>query len=195
MPIVKYKKAEEEVLKKPVFTLKDFVDLGVPYGYAKKRLHILVKGKKVLRIERDKYTIYEDPLIVAPYLTEPSYISLWSAMRIRNLTDQIPFGVEVITSRRRYKTKIIFKGTPVFFHVVKPSMMYGYEYIPREDVRIPVARPEKIVIDAIYLKKIPIEELSDVLEASDKKLLMEYATLSRSKEVRKEVKKCLHNLN
>jgi predicted transcriptional regulator of viral defense system len=88
---------------------------------------------------------------------------MWSALSIRKLTTQIPFSVEIITTRKRFNRKIMFKNTPIIFYTAQPEMMYGYENIIwKEHIRIPVAKPEKIIVDALYFRTISPEELTSL---------------------------------
>lgn len=137
MPIIKYKNLLQQVMKKPVFGVDDLACRNMQRDYAKKLLHESFKSGRIARVERGKYTILDDPLIVATHLTEPCYVSLWSALSIHHLTTQIPFAVEVITTRKRFNRKIMFQNTPIVFYTVQPGMMYGYENIIwKEDQRI-----------------------------------------------------------
>lgn len=184
MPVIKHKKAVEEVMKKPVFTPQDLRDKGVPSNYAKKLLYTFAKSGKITRIERGKYTSLNDVVAVAGHITEPCYLTLWTAMDIRDLTTQLPFSVEIATSRRRFNEKTNFQDTPLLFYTIPPRMMFGYEYIIwKEEIRVPVATPEKIVIDSLYLEKIPEEELLGIVNDADKKLLQTYATLTKKQNV------------
>ncbi len=192
MPVIKYKTVLERALKKPVFTLKDLHDEGVPKNYSKKLLHVLAKSGRIIHIERGKYTNLDDPTAVAAYITQPCYLSLWTAMSIRNLTTQIPFGIEVVTSRKRFKRKIDFEGTTIVFHTVKPRMMFGYENIVwKENIRIPVANREKIVIDCIYLGNIPEEEILQIIKDSDIPLLKRYAKLTGNEKIVDKLKRLI----
>src|SRR4030042_5725228 len=138
MPIIKYKNILQKVTEKPVFSVNDLAHQKIPRDYAKKILHESFKSGRITRIERGKYTILDDALIVATHLTEPCYVSLWSALSIHKLTTQIPFSVEIVTTRKRFKRKIMFKNTPIIFYTAQPSMMYGYENIIwKENIRIP----------------------------------------------------------
>ncbi len=184
MPVVKYKSVMEELMEKPVFTPQDLRDRGIPSNYAKKLLHTLAKSGKITRIERGKYTSLNDVVAVAGHITEPCYLTLWTAMNIRNLTTQIPFSVEIATSRRRFNEKISFQDTPILFYTVPPRMMFGYEYIIwQEEIRVPVATPEKIVIDSLYFGKILEEEVLDIVNDTDKKRLRTYATLTKKQDI------------
>lgn len=188
MPVIKYRKAVESLRRKPVFGVEDLRQEGVKKGYSKKLLYSLSKAGTIRRIERGKYTFLDDPVAVAAHITHPSYISLWTAMSIRHLTDQIPFAVEVVSSRKRFKNTIDFQGTKIIFHNVPPSLMYGYENIIwKENTRIPVAKPEKIVIDAVYTKDIPEGEILEVIRNSDISLLKKYASLSGDKKIMEKI--------
>jgi len=195
MPVIKYKEALERVFRKPVFVPADMHNEGIPGNYSKKLLCVLAKSGKISRIERGKYTRLDDPVAVAGHITRPCYLSLWTAMSIRNLTTQIPFAVEVVTSRKRFNQKINFAGTPIIFHTVNPRMMFGYENIVwRENIRIPVAKPEKIVIDAVHITPIPEEEIMQIIKISDVSILRSYAKLTGNDriidKIRELIKKC-----
>ncbi|MCJ7698296.1 MAG: type IV toxin-antitoxin system AbiEi family antitoxin domain-containing protein, partial [Thermoplasmata archaeon] len=98
MPIIKYKDLIKKVTEKPVFGVNDLVHQKIPQDYAKKILHELFKSGKITRVERGKYTVLDDAITVATHLTEPCYVSMWSALSIQKLTTQVPFSVEIVTT-------------------------------------------------------------------------------------------------
>ncbi len=192
MPIIKYNDLIQKIIEKPVFGVNDLVHQNMSRDYAKKILHELFKSGKIIRIERGKYTILDDALTVATHLTEPCYVSMWSALSIQKLTTQVPFSVEIVTTRKRFNRKIMFNNTPIIFYTVQSEMMYGYENIIwKEHIRIPVAKPEKIVIDALYFRTIAAEELSDIISTLNKKLLLSYAKLTQDTYVNRMVERLL----
>lgn len=195
MPVVKYREILEHIFRMPVFGPEDLQKNGVSKNYSKKLLHTLAKSGKVTRIERGKYTCLDDAVAVAPHITKPSYLSLWTAMSIRNLTAQIPFSVEVVTSRKRFKKKISLGGTEIIFYSVRPEMMFGYEnMVWKENIVIPVANPEKIVVDAVSIGGIPEDEVLNAIKVSDVSLLKKYAKMSGSEtesRIMELAKKCL----
>lgn len=191
MPVIKHQEALERVFRKPVFSPKDLQNEGMAKNYSKKLLCLLARSGRIHRVERGKYTRLDDPVAVAAYITVPCYLSLWTAMSIRNLTTQIPFAVEVITSRRRFRNRINFAGTPIIFHTVNPRMLFGYEIIMRENTRIPVARPEKIVIDAVHISNIPEEEVLQVIKRSNLPVLRRYAKLTGNKTVMDKIEEMI----
>lgn len=192
MPIIKYKNMIQKATKKPVFGVSDFTNQNIPQNYAKKILHELSKTGKITRIERGKYTTLDDAHIIATRLTEPCYVSMWSALSIHKLTTQIPFSVEIVTTRKRFNRKIMFKNTPIIFYTAQTEMMYGYEnMIWKEDIRIPVAKPEKIIVDALYFKTISAEDLSEIINMVNKKILVSYAKLTKNNFVIKTVEEMI----
>lgn len=192
MPIIKYKNILQKVTEKPVFGVNDLIYHNIPRTYAKKILHESSKSGKITRVERGKYTVFDDALIVAAHLTEPCYVSMWSALSIHKLTTQIPFSVEIITTRKRFNRKIMFKNTPIIFYTIQPAMMYGYENIIwKDDVRIPVAKPEKIIIDSLYFRALAAEELCDIIATVNKKLLISYAKLTQDAYVTTTIERFL----
>ncbi|MEK6887615.1 MAG: hypothetical protein AABX14_01590 [Candidatus Aenigmatarchaeota archaeon] len=192
MPLIKYKKVLERVFRKPVFTLEDMHNERIPKNYSKKLLHLLAKQGRIMRIERGKYTCLDDPVAVAAHMTKPCYLSLWTAMSIRNLTTQVPFAVEVVTSRKRFTRKVDFLGTVIKFHAVDPKMMFGYENIIwKENFRIPVANKEKIIIDAVSISSIPEEEIFDMIKISNTSLLKRYANLTGNEKIKNKIKEMI----
>ncbi|MBI5332842.1 MAG: hypothetical protein HZB65_04670 [Candidatus Aenigmarchaeota archaeon] len=188
MPIIKYRDAIEQAMKKSVFSTSDLHAEGITENYAKKLLYMISKKKRITRIERGKYTAFDDPVIIASHITEPCYLSLWTAMSIRNLTAQIPFAVEVMTSRRRFNRELDFLGTRIMFYTIEPQMMFGYENIVwKENIRIAVAKTEKIIIDAIHIDSIPEDEIKRMISVCDKSLLEKYAKLTGNKQIIKRV--------
>ena len=192
VPITLYSKHIADILKKPVFGVKNLAERGVPAAYARQRLHQMYASGSIFRVERGKYTASDNAVLVATHLTEPCYLTLWSAMSARGLTTQIPFAVQVATTRERFTRRIEFGGTEIRFYRLRPGMMFGYENVPFGDgCRIPLARVEKILIDAIYTREIPLGELGEAAESADARLLKEYSELTGNRRVINAVKELL----
>jgi len=192
VPKTLYSKQIADILKMPVFGVKDLAMRGVPTAYARQRLHQMSVSGRIVRVERGKYTVTEDAVLVATHVTEPCYLSLWSALSFRGLTTQIPFYVQVVTSRKRFARKLCFAGSEIRFYYVRPGMMFGYENVLfGEEQRIPIAKVEKIIIDAIYLNEIPMGDLDEAVNSADAMLLMEYSQLTGNRRVIARVKELL----
>ena len=65
----------------PVFDLATFASVAdLSDEYAKVRLFRMTKQEYVVQLQKDRYTVHTDPLIVAYRITWQSYISLWYAL-------------------------------------------------------------------------------------------------------------------
>lgn len=138
----------------------------------------------VRRVERGIYythdaTEYE----VASRIIFPSYVSLISAFRFYNLTEQIPHIIFVV-SPSQHRPIADLNGFQVRFRVMKRSMFYGYGKVDGAFV----ADPEKAIIDMIYLDEFT-EYAEEAVEKRDIdiKKLMAYAKKSGTKSMIKKI--------
>ncbi len=166
-----------ELLKKlekyATFNLATFRKLsGARSDYAYVYIHRLKMSGYVFEIQKGTYTVHKDPLIVASRIVWPSYISLWSAIRHHNLTEQLPRDVWVVTTRRTWKKEISFgdgNGKIIFVHA-KPQHFFGYKKTTVSGFEAFIAEPEKAIIDGMLLKKISFSELEDIIKNNLKRL-------------------------
>ena len=157
----------------PLFTQNDIAKIiNKDSEYVKTLLYRLNKEGFIKKIERGKYTIYDNILIFASYITTPSYFSLWTALRYYNLTQQQPKKFFVACSTKRKNIKL--KDSEIVFLFTKH--MFGYKKDRYNDFDIFIADPEKIIIDSL-LFKIPIEDISIALDDNNLnfKKISEYA--------------------
>lgn len=128
-----------------VFTIADAAKIiGKPKAYASL---FLFRDRALKRAVRGiYYTKYATEYEVASNIVYPSYISLISALRFYNLTEQIPNTIYVVTTKRHRPIDDL-NGYRVEFRNVKKERMFGY----RKTDGAFVADPEKAVIDMIYL--------------------------------------------
>jgi len=167
----------EETKRYPTFNLALFSSiLNKDRPYARVYLHRLKERRLISQLQRDVYTSQDDPFCIASCIIWPSYISLWSALRHYNLTEQNPHAIFVVTPRKKRKTTILFKKTAIIFKYLKPCYFFGYtkEYLNGFDLFI--AEPEKALIDAVLLKAVSLSEVFSILKENkttfdDKKLL------------------------
>lgn len=157
------------VLKKlerhPTFSAATLAALiGKDMPYAKVYLNRLKKRGLVQKLQRNVYTVHQDPLIVASRITWPSYISLWAALRYHNLTEQLPNVISVLTTRTKSRRSISMMNTRIVFERISPSHFFGFSKIRVGDFDVFVAEPEKAVIDAVLLKRISVSEIYSILK-------------------------------
>ena len=140
----------------------------------------LSRNKQVKKALRGRYytqdaTEYE----VASSILNPSYISLVSALRFYNLTEQMPHIIYVISFKRHRPIENL-NGYRVEFVTLKKQMFYGYVKV---DGAI-VARPEKAIIDMLYINRFT-EYAYETIEGGNLniRLLVKYATMSKNKKI------------
>lgn len=155
----------------PVFTNKTVRDItGKGPDYIKLLIHRLKKEGLVHEIEKNKYSTHEDSLLVASNLVWPSYLSCWTALRFHNLTEQIPTGIFVITTRSKKKRRLRFENTDITFIKINKKYFFGYKKETYAGFTIFMAEPEKALIDSALFKKISFSELFDILKRNKEKI-------------------------
>lgn len=162
-----YKELEKHV----VFNAKKVSEVTIKSkGYARLLIHRLQRSGLINKIEKDKYTTYNDPFLVASHIVWPSYISCWSAVRYYNLTEQLPNIIHVITTRSKKRKRIKFKGAELVFIKVKKDFFYGYGKVIYRDFEIFVADKEKALIDSAVLKKISFSQLMRIIKENKREI-------------------------
>ena len=157
--------------KYPIFTLKTVSEIiEKERNYSKLVVYRLKKDKLIYEIEKNKYTLNKDPLIIASNIIWPSYISGWSALRYYNLTEQLPQAVNVITTRARKKRKINFNNTKIIFTKIRPKYFFGYKRERYDNFDIFIADKEKALIDSALLRKVSFQEISSIIKENIKNI-------------------------
>lgn len=171
-----------QLLKKletfPMFTENDVAKItNKSPEYVRKLLYRANREGLIKRIERGKYTLHEDGMVFASYLSIPSYISLWSALRYYNMTQLQPYAIFVMSPVSKIIVK--FQNTSIVFK--KTKHMFGYKKERYADFNIFMAEREKAIIDSM-LFKLPLQDIAEAL--NDKELdfekLSEYAKKTKS---------------
>lgn len=155
----------------PTFNIDTFANIiDNDKTYAKVFLNRLKNRGIIKQIQRNVYTVQEDPLIIASRIIWPSYISLWAAFRYHNLTEQIPSKISVITARSKSRKNIQMMNTTIIFEKIRPSWFFGFSKIKIQDFEVFMAEPEKALIDAVLLKKISTAEIYFILKENIKNI-------------------------
>lgn len=155
----------------PTFNIDIFANfINKDKTYAKVYLNRLKKRGMIQKIQRNVYTVHQDPLIIASRIIWPSYISLWAAFRYHNLTEQIPNKISVITTRSKSRESIDIMNTTIIFEKIRPEWFFGFSKIKIQDFEVFMAEPEKALIDAVLLKKISTTEVYFLLKENIKNI-------------------------
>ena len=178
-----------QLLKKlgeyPTFNIDTFANtINKDKTYAKMHLNRLKNRGVVKQIQRNVYTVQEDPLVIASRIIWPSYISLWAAFRYHNLTEQIPNNISVVTTRSKSRESIQTMNATIIFEKIRPSWFFGFSKIKIQDFEVFMAEPEKALIDAVLLKKISTTEIYFLLKENIKnistKKIVDYVIRTRN---------------
>ena len=132
--------------------------------------------------------------IAANRIYSPSYISFESALAYYRL---IPEGVYTITSATTLKTNEFSTALGTFsYRHLKPELMFGYRLVDVAGQRFKIAKPEKLLLDYMYLHselqssndfeslRINQPELQTLIKKST---LLEYLALFENKALEKRV--------
>ena len=149
----------------PFFTINHLIRLaGKKPEYLKVLLYRLQQRKRIVKIERSKYTIHDDPMAFATQLLWPSYLSGWQALRYYNLTEQLPTIFEIFTPKKKKKKEIIFQNYKIRFRTVKPKFFFGFTKKKYKSFDFFVAYPEKAILDSAFHKSLSFSELSGIVK-------------------------------
>jgi predicted transcriptional regulator of viral defense system len=136
-----------------VFSLRDI--LRVEPGFHRRRLNEWQAKGYIRKVIKGFYNFSDLPLDemvlfeIANRIYKPSYVSLESALAHYQLIPESVFGVTSISTRRTYR---FTSGLAEFrFRTVKPELFFGYVLVPAHGKRVKIARPEKAVLDFLYL--------------------------------------------
>ncbi|MBU2639028.1 MAG: hypothetical protein KJ955_08705 [Nanoarchaeota archaeon] len=153
----------KELERYPVFNNKIVRDITKKESsYAKLLVQRLKKKNLIYPLGRDRYTLQKDPLVIASHIVWPCYISLWTALRYHNLTEQLPEVIWLITTRQK-RGAIKLKNAKIRFVIVKPKFFFGYRKESYNGFDIFIAEPEKAVIDALALRRVSASEIFDII--------------------------------
>ena len=144
-----------------------------PKGYHKTVISNLINSGRLLRITRGHYTFHEE-VQFAGFAFMPFYYGLQDALSQRNLWEQETNSV-IITPKKVRSGLRTFEGSNYIVRWIDRSMFFGFSLMQYDDFFIPVADPEKILIDMVYYREfIPEETKAALIDSIDRELLSEY---------------------
>jgi len=111
-------------------------------GYIRK----VVKGFYIFSdLELDEWALFE----IANRIYKPSYVSLESALAHYQLIPESAYGITSVSTRRTYRFSSEIAGFR--YQTVRPGLFSGYDLVARGPRKVKIARPEKAVLDLLYL--------------------------------------------
>lgn len=124
--------------------------LCLSLGAANKVLSRLASDGSIARVKRGLWSLGAplDPLLLPPHLTAPypAYVSLWTALYLHGVSEQIPAMTYVVTLGR---SRVIRTMMGTFsIHRVAPELFDGWE---TSKAGVALATVEKALFDVAYL--------------------------------------------
>jgi len=175
------KKYVEEVTefinKTPVFRGRDIEKIVGSKEYAHLILHFLTRKNKIIRLSKDCYSRYMDP-IVSVYCYKPAYIGLQEALSIHRLWEQETITIIITVKKARVGIRNVLDSN-ILVRRVSPRYFFGVEMVRYSDsIYIPVSDIEKTIIDMIYfnerLDKSILKEIVRIIDYNKLKNYLEY---------------------
>jgi len=158
-----------KAMKIPVFTTKEIArvsNLKKPCAivYIKR----MIDKKLLYRISKGIYSLENDPILYASYITPNSYISFNAALYLHKTINQIPTTIHVVVPKRIKKN---IEGV-TFIHFPK-KMIFGFKKIQYQGYDIWIAEIEKAVLDISYR----YGNLPQNIQKTNKKKIAKYAKI------------------
>ncbi len=125
----------------------------------------LVHKKLARRLIRGKIAFTNEDYVVATQLIEPSYISLYSALLMHQLIQQVPANIECVTPKLTRR----LPGVGVNYHRIPSSLFFGFERVKVDRDYYFLATPEKALIDGLYLRAYSISTAAELMKKINRK--------------------------
>ncbi|MEK6833059.1 MAG: hypothetical protein AABY32_03340 [Nanoarchaeota archaeon] len=157
--------------------------------YAKQLIRNLVLSKKIKRLAKGVYTIYNDASLAV--FCFKGYLGLQDALSIYNLWEQETIPIIITTKKIRQGIRNII-GSNVLIRKLDKKYFFGFDYIKHEDFYLPYSDIEKTFIDLIYFRqKIDKETLENIKGKINREKLRKYLKIY-PKRISKKILKVLN---
>lgn len=158
-----------------VFSIRDICRFGeLRRDEAYVYLHRMLKKNMIHRIQKGKFTIYEDPFLISTQLVTPSYVSFLSALYLHGKFEQTISTIFVATPIKRPPIRVF--GMDVKFVKLRPNLIFGFRKVRKGGSYISLAELEKAVVDILYLPRYGrINSVAGLMAEMDVKKLKEYS--------------------
>ena len=143
---------------KPIFTAGEAKKVLAENPYV--TLHNLKQKKWILAIKGGLYAIVPldigakgaesfivHDFVVASYLTKPYYVGMWSALNYHGLSDQIPAGVFICTTKAKKPVRVL--NAEFVFIQLSSGKFVGIEKAVIEGRDVEISDKNKTVVDCL----------------------------------------------
>jgi predicted transcriptional regulator of viral defense system len=133
---------------KQLFSVRDLQKiLGVKPGSLRTVIMRLKQRNVLVSVTQGWYTMFGSTLTpeeAATHIYYPSYISLKTVLSREGIINQIPRPLYLVTVRKTHTIPIL--GVETIFRQITSPLFFGYHTVNN----IPIAYPEKALLDTIY---------------------------------------------
>lgn len=149
-----------------IFTASEFrriMDLSETA--AQKILERYTKRSILTRLKKGIYIVTANPpnsFLISNKLYRPSYVSFESALSYHRIIPETVYGITAATTKPTRNFQVV--GKAFVYHKIKESAYTGYAPTRIGDDVILLARPEKALVDYLYLVNLGKKPLYDRLE-------------------------------
>lgn len=158
--------------------------------YAKQLIRNLVLSKKIKKLAKGFYTVYNDASLAV--FCFKGYLGLQDALSVYNLWEQETIPVIITTKKVRQGIRNIM-GSNALIRRLDKKYFFGFDYIKHENFYLPYSDIEKTFIDLIYFRqKINKETLENIKNKINRTKLKKYLKVY-PKRIRKKVLIFLEN--
>ncbi|MBO3842957.1 MAG: hypothetical protein FGF48_11185, partial [Candidatus Brockarchaeota archaeon] len=177
-------------LRESALTVFTVTDLRRITGWSREVAYVylnrMVKRRLVNKVERGRFTVYDDPFLVSTQLTYPSYISFLSALFLHGKTTQTINEILVATPKRKKSLQSF--GMKIRFVKLNPRLIFGFKKVKKGNSFIFLAELEKAIVDSLYLPRYcPLSETFSALRDADVEKTLEYASRFQTEAVNRRL--------
>ncbi len=142
----------------------------------------MIKRGLLIKVERGKYSLSNDPFDIASQLVFPSYISFTAGLYLHGYLEQEINTIDVVSSKKHHD--INFGGANIHLIKIDPRMMFGFKKIKHGEFYIFIGELEKILIDLLYLpRNTRINSISTFIRDLNVQKLLDFAQRAGSEAV------------
>lgn len=178
------------------FSSKLFAEFfGINTKKAYQIIFSLKKRELIKEVERDRYLVlgYEphrvlsNPFFIVCQIVQPSYISFRSALHHYGFTEQVPFTIYAVATKR--KRTLFFENFAYRYTTFSRHKFFGYERQTIGELPVLMAEKEKSLIDSLDQLQLAggLEEVAKALfnakDEIDGQRLIDYALRMRNKSL------------
>ncbi len=119
--------------------------------YPKQLIRNLILKKKINKLTKGYYTVFEDPSLLV-FCLKPAYLGLQDSLSFYNVWEQETIPIILTNRKARQGIRKVLGGN-VLIRRINKKYLFGFEYHKVGKFYLPYSNLEKTFIDMIYFKE------------------------------------------